>query len=701
MNYNLLTRNIAIQLNRIYDKMIKYILMKKLMRGECRMTKKTFYVTTPIYYPSGNLHIGHAYTTVACDALTRYKKLSGFDTYFLTGTDEHGQKIQQKAQEKGVSEQQYVDDMIKDIKKLWSAMDIDYSKFIRTTDEYHERAVAEIFERLVEKGDIYLGEYKGWYSISDEEYFTETQLQEVFRDEDGNMIGGIAPSGNEVKLVSEECYFFKMSKYADRLVKYYDEHPEFILPESRKNEMLNNFIKPGLEDLAVTRTTFDWGVKVKSNPKHVVYVWIDALVNYITALGYATGESEELFNKYWPADVQVVGKEIVRFHVIYWPILLMALDLPLPKKIFAHGWLLMKDGKMSKSKGNVVDPYMLIERYGLDAARYYLLREVPFGQDGIFTPESFIDRINSDLSNDLGNLLNRTISMINKYCNGVIPKFVEPTTEFDTELIELSKEVIDEYDGYMENMQFSKALESVWKFISRTNKYIDQTTPWILAKDEASKGELDKVMNYLAESLRIATILISPALTNAPKEIKVQLGLSDDLLTFETAKTFGVFDGTTKVVEKPTPIFPRFDKEVEVEYIKEQMSPKALANLETEDKKEEDTYVELAKEITIDKFFETSLRVAQVLECEKVKKSSKLLKFKLDLGNHQRQIVSGIAKYYKPEDLIGKKVAVVANLKPVKLCGELSEGMILSAEKDGILRVVEINVDIPNGAEIR
>ena len=515
------------------------------------------------------------------------------------------------------------------------------------------------------------------------------------------MIGGIAPSGNEVKLVSEECYFFKMSKYADRLVKYYDEHPEFILPESRKNEMLNNFIKPGLEDLAVTRTTFDWGVKVKSNPKHVVYVWIDALVNYITALGYATGESEELFNKYWPADVQVVGKEIVRFHVIYWPILLMALDLPLPKKIFAHGWLLMKDGKMSKSKGNVVDPYMLIERYGLDAARYYLLREVPFGQDGIFTPESFIDRINSDLSNDLGNLLNRTISMINKYCGGIIPKFVEPTTEFDTELIELSKEVIAEYDSYMENMQFSKALESVWKFISRTNKYIDQTTPWILAKDEENKDELDKVMNYLAESLRIATILISPALTNAPKEIKVQLGLNDELLTFETAKTFGVFDGTTKVVEKPTPIFPRFDKEVEVEYIKEQMSPKALANLETEDKKEEDTYVKLAKEITIDKFFETSLRVAQVLECEKVKKSSKLLKFKLDLGNHQRQIVSGIAKYYKPEDLIGKKVAVVANLKPVKLCGELSEGMILSAEKDGILRVIEINADIPNGAEIR
>ena len=666
------------------------------------MTKKTFYVTTPIYYPSGNLHVGHAYTTVACDALTRYKKLRGYDTYFLTGTDEHGQKIQQKAQEKGISEQDYLDEMIKDIKKLWEIMDINYSKFIRTTDDYHERAVAEIFERLVEKGDIYLGEYKGWYSISDEEYFTETQLQEVFRDEEGNMIGGIAPSGNEVKLVSEECYFFKMSKYADRLVKYYDEHPEFILPESRKNEMLNNFIKPGLEDLAVTRTTFDWGVKVKSNPKHVVYVWIDALVNYITALGYATGESEELFNKYWPADVHVVGKEIARFHVIYWPILLMALDLPLPKKVFAHGWFLMKDGKMSKSKGNVVYPRMLIERYGLDAARYYLLREVPFGQDGIFTPESFIDRINSDLSNDLGNLLNRTISMINKYCGGVIPKFVEPTTEFDKELIALSKEVIAEYEEYMENMQFSKALESVWKFISRTNKYIDQTTPWILAKDEANQPELDKVMNYLAESLRIATILIAPALTKAPAEITKQLGIREDLLVFESAKTFGVFDGTVKVVEKPTPIFPRFDKEVEVEYIKEQMSPKALENLETESKEEkEDTYVELAEEITIDKFFETSLRVAEVLECEKVKKSSKLLKFKLDLGNHQRQIVSGIAKYYDPAELVGKKVAVVANLKPVKLCGELSEGMILSAEKDGILRVVEINAEIPNGAEIR
>ncbi|MBF0710247.1 MULTISPECIES: methionine--tRNA ligase [unclassified Gemella] len=663
------------------------------------MTKKTFYITTPIYYPSGNLHIGHAYTTVACDSLTRYKKIKGYDTFFLTGTDEHGQKIQEKAKEKAISEQEYVDGMIADVKKLWSAMEVDYSKFIRTTDESHKKAVAAIFDKLLEKGDIYLGQYEGWYSVSDEEYFTETQLKEVFKDEDGKMIGGIAPSGNEVKLVKEESYFFKMSKYADRLVEYYEEHPDFVLPESRKNEMLNNFIKPGLEDLAVSRTTFDWGVKVNSDPKHVVYVWIDALVNYITALGYATGESEELFNKYWPADVQVVGKEIVRFHIIYWPILLMALDLPLPKKIFAHGWLLMKDGKMSKSKGNVVDPYMLIERYGLDSVRYYLMREVAFGQDGIFTPESFIDRINSDLSNDLGNLLNRTIAMINKYCDGIIPAFIKTDNEFDNDLINSAKVLVEEYENYMESMQFSRALESVWKFISRTNKYIDQTLPWVLAKDESKKEELDKVMNYLAESLRIATIVITPFLTQAPAKIKEQLNLSEEHLEYETVSNFGVFKGTIKVIEKAEPIFPRFDKELEVEYIKSQMSAEALENLETEEK--EDTYVALAEEISIDKFFETSLRVGQVIECEKIKKSSKLLKFKIDMGNHQRQILSGIAKFYKPEDLMGKKVAVVANLKPVKLMGELSEGMILSAEKDGVLRLVEINSEVPNGAEIR
>lgn len=656
------------------------------------MKEKTFYITTPIYYPSGNLHIGHAYTTVACDALARYKKSQGFDTFFLTGTDEHGQKIQTKAKEKGITEKEYVDHMIKNIKKLWSAMDIKYDKFIRTTDSYHEKAVANIFEKLLKKGDIYLGEYEGWYSVSDEEYFTETQLKEVFRDKKGKMIGGIAPSGNEVKLVKEECYFFKMSKYAEKLVKYYEEHGDFILPETRKNEMLNNFIKPGLEDLAVTRTSFDWGVKVKSNPKHVIYVWIDALVNYITALGYETGDSEELFKKYWPCNVHVVGKEIVRFHVIYWPILLMALDLPLPKKIFAHGWLLMKDGKMSKSKGNVVDPYMLIDKYGLDSVRYYLMREVPFGQDGIFTPESFIERINSDLSNDLGNLLNRTIAMINKYCDGVIPAFIKTDNEIDKSLISASKEVVESYEKYMENMQFSKALEELWKFISKTNKYIDQTTPWILAKDESKKQDLDKVMNYLAESLRIINILIEPFLTNATKKIKYQLNIPEKLCEYSSVKRFGQFDGTDKVIEKASPIFPRWEKEKEVTYIKQNMSKKALENLE---KKQEQ------KEISIEQFFETSLKVAEVLECEKIEKSSKLLKFKLNLGDHNRQIVSGIAKYYSPGDLIGKKLAVVTNLKPVKLCGEISEGMILSAEKDGILKVVEISKEVPNGATIK
>ncbi|MGA9287943.1 MAG: methionine--tRNA ligase, partial [Anaerobacillus sp.] len=470
------------------------------------MGDKNFYITTPIYYPSGKLHIGHAYTTVAGDAMARYKRLRGFDVQYLTGTDEHGQKIQKKAQEQGVTPQKYVDDIVAGIKELWDKLDISYDDFIRTTEKRHEEIVETIFQKMYEKGDIYLDQYEGWYCTQCESFFTERQL-----------VDGKCPDcGREVEKVKEESYFFKMGKYSDRLLKFYEDNPEFIQPESRKNEMINNFIKPGLEDLAVSRTSFDWGVKVPGDPKHVIYVWIDALSNYITSLGYGT-ENDELYNKFWPADVHLVGKEIVRFHTIYWPIMLMSLDLPLPKKVFAHGWLLMKDGKMSKSKGNVVDPVTLIDRYGLDALRYYLLREVPFGSDGVFTPESFVERINHDLANDLGNLLNRTVAMIDKYFDGEVPVYNGSVTEFDDNLTEMVHTTITKVEHSLENMEFSVALASIWQLISRTNKYIDETEPWILAKDEANKEQLGAVMVHLAESLRQVAILLQPFLTQTPK----------------------------------------------------------------------------------------------------------------------------------------------------------------------------------------
>lgn len=669
--------------------------------------KPTFYITTPIYYPSGKLHIGNSYTTIACDVLARYKRLQGYDVFFLTGTDEHGLKIEQKAQALGMQPQEYVDKMAADIKELWKKLEITNDKFIRTTDDYHEKAVQNIFEKLLAKGDIYLGKYRGWYSVSDEEYFTESQLAEVYRDEDGNMIGGKAPSGHEVQLVEEDCYFFKMSKYADRLVKYYEEHPDFIIPDTRKNEMLNNFIKPGLEDLALTRTSFNWGVKVPSNPEHVVYVWIDALCNYITALGYETGDDDSLFKKYWPADVHMVGKEIVRFHTIYWPIILMALDLPLPKHIIGHGWLLMRDGKMSKSKGNVVYPEMIVERYGLDALRYYLMRAVPFGNDGVFTPEDFIGKINFDLANDLGNLLNRTVAMINKYRGGQIPELKSGVTAFDKDLEDVAANTIKNFEEQMDSVHFSNALDEVWKLVARSNKYIDETEPWILAKDETKKDELDSVLAHLAASLRLVAILIQPVMTHTPKEIFAQLGLNSDDMAIQGVSYFDLPAGT-QVVAKGTPIFPRLDVEEEQEYIKSKMTKnekakgrKAMAEKAKENWDPENTTLVLTKdEIKFDKFDKVELKVAEIKEVSKVEGADKLLKFRLDAGDEgDRQVLSGIAQWYpNPEELVGKKVIAVTNLKPRKMRGEVSQGMLLSAEFGETVQLITVSENILNGS---
>ena len=649
--------------------------------------KETFYITTPIYYPSGKLHIGNSYCTVAVDTMARYKRMRGYDVFFLTGTDEHGQKIERKAKEAGKTPIQYVDEIVAGILDLWKLMDISYSDFIRTTEARHERVVQQIFTQLYEQGDIYKGAYEGWYCTPCESFWTETQA-----------VDGKCPDcGRGVEKTKEEAYFFKLSKYAGWLLDYIKSHPDFIVPRSRANEMIKNFIEPGLEDLCVSRTSFTWGVPVTFDPDHVVYVWIDALSNYITALGYGSGD-DSLYQKYWPADIHVIGKDILRFHTIIWPIILKALGLPLPKQIYGTGWLVLEGGKMSKSKGNVIDPVVLVTRYGLDAIRYFLMREMPLGSDGMFTNEGLVNRINSDLANDLGNLLNRTVAMIQKYFDGVIPG-PGPLADVDKELREMAVGMKQTTEENMDKMEFSNALTEIWTLIRRSNKYIDETTPWILAKDEDQLvGErLGTVMYHLAETLRYVSVLISPVMTQAPALIRKQLGLNEDeaYAGWESLASFGAIPAGTKAGQ-PEPLFPRMDVEKELEEL-ESLIPSGGK----EQKAIPEKPAEKKPEITFDDFTKVQLRVASVTAAEKVEKSNKLLKLSLSLGKETRQVVSGIAKYYSAGEMVGKQVVLVANLKPAKLMGILSEGMILCAEDDdGNLTLITPEGAMPDGAEI-
>lgn len=647
------------------------------------MTKKpTFYVTTPIYYPSGKLHIGHAYTTIAADAIARFKRFCGYDVRFLTGTDEHGEKIQKKAQEAGMSEIEFLDAQIADIKKLWEKLEISNDDFIRTTDkERHEVIIQKIFTKLYEQGDIYKGSYEGNYCVPCESFWTESQMIDGHKCPD---------CGRETKIVKEESYFFRLSKYQDRIRDLF-ENTDFVLPESRKNEMIKNFIDPGLEDLSVTRTSFDWGIKVPFDEDHVIYVWIDALCNYITSLGYMS-EDDSKFKNYWPANVQLVAKEIVRFHTIIWPALLMALDLPLPQRVFGHGWILFADDKMSKSKGNIVYPGQMVDKYGVDALKYFLLREFSFGQDGSYTHRNFITRINSDLANDLGNLVSRTVSMVEKYNDGILV-VNDAKTEFDDELINLYKEIRVDFEKQMNDLMFHEALESVWRFVRRTNKYIDETMPWALAKDDSKKDQLNHVLYNLCESIRLISTLISSLLPDTARKIFYQLGIEglEELTNWESTDTFGLIADGTKV-HRGEVLFPRLDVEEEIKVLEEMFAEKIV---------DKEVKLDHKEEITIDDFSKVEMRVGKVVKCEKHPKADKLLVSQIKIGSEVRQIVSGIANYYKPEDMVGKSVVVVCNLKPVKLRGVESQGMILAAGNDGDALVLPEAIGANDGAEVR
>ncbi len=638
------------------------------------MTKKTYYVTTPIYYPSSKLHIGHTYTTVAADAIARYKRARGFDVMFLTGTDEHGQKIENVAKAANKTPKAFLDEVVAEIKELWDTMEISYDHFIRTTDDYHERRVQIIFKKLYDKGEIYKGQYEGLYCTPCESFWTESQLTD----------GKCPDCGRAVEHAKEDAYFFKLSKYQDKLLELFEKNPELLEPQSRVNEMVNNFIKPGLEDLCVSRSSFDWGIPVPIDEDHVIYVWLDALSNYITALGYPEAGADD-FDKYWPADVHLVGKEIVRFHTIIWFAILMALEIDLPKKVFGHGWILFDGGKMSKSKGNIVDPVVLIERYGVDALKYFLLREYTFGQDGNFTNEVLIQRLNSDLANDLGNLVSRTASMIQKYDAGVLRGALAETA-FDADLKAVATGALAKVDSHMDNLNYSGALEEIWKVVRRTNKYIDETMPWVLAKDAAKADELSTVLYNLAESIRVISVLIQPFMVHTSRKIWQQLSITEgDLTAYDTAQTFGLLPVGTKVL-KGEVLFPRIDVEEE------------LAALDALHSAPQAETLEIKPQIEYDDFAKLDFKVATVIQCEKHPKADRLLVLQLQVGPEQKQVVSGIAEFFKPDQLVGKKVIWVANLKPIKLRGIESNGMILAAEKGD--KLVLLSADIDDGAQV-